>query len=97
VSLLGAPRDGPAVLQLDFQQRAIDLTPFGFAGCTALTLPTLTVTSTTSPLGSASQSLPIPASDELVGQGLFAQWIVFDPIALSIAASNGGALVFGRL
>jgi hypothetical protein len=97
LSLLGAPTDSPAVLQLDVAQRAIDLGPFGFAGCTALTLPTLSTTATTSPLGTLNAFLPVPAQNGLVGQAVHAQWIVFDPVALGLATSNGGTLTFGRL
>ncbi len=97
LALLGAPHDGPTVLQLDVQQQAIDLTPYGFTGCTALTLPTFALPSMTSPLGTASMSLPIPPDQALVTQSVFAQWIVFDPIHASIAASNGGQMTFGRL
>lgn len=86
----------PAVLNFDTARRSVDLAPLGLSGCTALALPGLAVSSLTNGFGTAASAFAIPHDLRLVGQSLFAQWVVLDPAGRGAALSDGAELRIGR-
>ena len=70
----------------------VDLTPFGFAGCTAYVDPIasfLRVTGSTGiDRGYAAVDLPHPLSAAAVGTNVYAQWLVFEPTTGAHAATQ---------
>jgi endonuclease I len=97
VGLVGVPSLAPAVLNLDVQRRAIDLSAAGLAGCTALVLPVFGVFATANASGSIQLPLGIPASGSLLSTTIHAQWVAIDTNGRGLVLSNGGSLTFGRL
>jgi hypothetical protein len=70
----------------------IDLSPFGFTGCTVYLDPAasaLFVTGTTGlDRGYAALDLPHPLTATAVGTDVVAQWLVYDPATLAYAATQ---------
>jgi hypothetical protein len=96
--LAGAPPLEPAVVNLDAQARFIEILPLGLGGadCALLALPLFGRSGMTDGAGSCSASIPVPDFSDLVGLQLYAQWVVRDGVAQSLALSNGAALSIGR-
>ena len=88
-----------AALQLAFAAlpTPVDLSPFGFTGCTVYLDPAasvLALTGTTGiDLGYAAIDLPRPLASSFVGTNLVAQWLVYDPATRAYAATQMHALV----
>jgi hypothetical protein len=74
----------------------VDLTAFGFTGCTVYLDPAasaLTLTGTTGiDRGYAAIDLPHPLAASAVGTNIVAQWLVYDPATLAYAATQMHAL-----
>ncbi len=75
-----------------------DLGLFGAPGCDLLTSADVLVTRTVNAQGKASFQYNVPLSLPLIGQHLYNQWAVWDPMAnaFGLAFSNGGDGVIGN-
>jgi len=95
-----AKTHGNALAALNFAFGAlptpVDLTPFGFAGCTVYVDPAATflqVTGTTGlDRGYAAVDLPHPLSAAATGTDVVAQWLVLDPATAAFAATQMHAI-----
>jgi hypothetical protein len=71
---------------------AVDLSPFGFTGCTAYVDPVVTFAQVTGATGIdrgyAAIDLPYPLSPAAVGTEVFAQWLVLEPATGNYAATQ---------
>jgi hypothetical protein len=74
----------------------IDLTPFGFRGCSLLSSAESTIGGVTDGSGNATNALTIPNNANLTGVRLFFQYVHINPGApTGVATSNGGRAVLG--
>lgn len=94
----GAP-NMPIVLNLGFLNTApfpIDLTPFGFRGCSILNSSDGTIAGLTNAAGGISNSLSVPQNTSLIGVRVFEQYVHLNPQGPGgVALSNGGRVVLG--
>lgn len=105
VDLSGAKESSAAVLITGLSKTTwgviplpFDLKGLGAAGCSLLASYDFPFVAPTSATGSASLTLPVPATNSLNGLQLHQQWLVLDvpANALGFAFSNGGTATLGN-
>ena len=86
---------GLSQTQWNSQKLPLDMSPFGWLGCSLYTEPSVLIGLTTvgggPGTGSATLVTPIPAIGSLAGFQFYTQWLVFDAAAANrvVAFSNG--------
>jgi hypothetical protein len=84
---LGASSTAWGAITLPFNMAAI-----GAPGCTALCSIEISLSTSIDVTGQANLSVGVPNLASLVGQAIYTQWVVLDPLAngLQLVVSNGG-------